>query len=79
MKNLLRVQIISTLSLSSVTLAICLVGKLNSETFTLFETLIVKMAFTSVDDFQTAFNACVSVRDNECFQTTRFLNISFIS
>ena len=27
--------------------------------------LIVKMAFTSVDDFQTALNACVSVRDWE--------------
>ena len=27
--------------------------------------LIVKMTFTSVDDFQTALNACVSVRDWE--------------
>ena len=26
---------------------------------------MVKMAFTSVDDFQTALNACVSVRDWE--------------
>ena len=30
-----------------------------------FETFIVKMAFTGVDDFQAALNACVSVRDWE--------------
>ena len=37
----------------------------NLKTLFDFETFIVKMAFTSVDDFQTALNACVSVRDWE--------------
>ena len=55
MKNLLSVQIISALSLGSVTIAVPFArGKFISETFRLFETFIVKMAFTSVDDFQAA-------------------------
>ena len=62
MRTLLRVQIISALSLGSVTIAIRLLGKFISDFSKL---LVVKMAFTSVDDFQTALNACVSVRDWE--------------
>ena len=62
MRNPLSVQNKSTLSLGSVTTAIRLLGKFISD----FSKLsIVKMAFTSVDDFQTALNACVSVRDWE--------------
>ena len=62
MRTLLRVQIISALSLGSVTIAIRLLGKFISDFSKL---LVVKMAFTSVDDFQTASNDCVSVRDWE--------------
>ena len=46
--------------MTGVTIAIRLLGKFISDFSKL---LIVKMAFTSVDDFQTALNACVSVRD----------------
>ena len=62
MRNLLCFQIKSALSLGSVTIAIRLLGKFISDFSKL---LIVKMAYTSVDDFQTALNACVSVRDWE--------------
>ena len=65
MKNLLRIQIISALSLGSITIAVRLLGKFISETFRFFETFIFKMVFTSVDDFQAALNACLSVRDWE--------------
>lgn len=61
MKNTLSVQNKSSLSLDSVTLAIRLLGKFNSKTYS--KRLIVEMAFTSVDDLQTALNACVSVCD----------------
>ena len=65
MGNLFPVQNKSALSLGSITLVICLLGKTNYETFRLFEKLIVEMGFTSVDDFQTALNACASVRNWE--------------
>ena len=53
------------LSLGSVTLAIRLLRKLNSKTFRLFETLIVKMACLTIKDIEAALNVCVSVRDWE--------------
>ena len=34
--------------------------------------LIVKMAFTSVDDFQTALNPCLTVRDWETLTSANF-------
>ena len=68
MKNLLCVQSKSALSLGSVTIAFRLLGKFISDFSKL---LIVKMAFTSVDDFQTALNACVSVRDSETLTSAK--------
>ena len=38
----------------------------------IFETFIVKMAFTSVDDFQTALSACLTIRDWETLTTANF-------
>ena len=61
-ENLLTVQNKSVNFNESVTIAIRLLGKFISDFSKL---LIMKMAFTSVDDFQTALNACVSVRDWE--------------
>ena len=42
----------------------------------IFETFIVKMAifFTSVVDFQTVLNACLTVRDSETLTSANFLN-----
>ena len=64
-KTLLRVQTKSVLSLGSVTLKIRLLGKVISRTFRLFETLIVKMACSTVMDIEAALNLYVSVRDWE--------------
>ena len=62
MKTLLPVQNKRALSPGSVTLAIRLLGKFNSETFGLL----------TVEDVEAALNACVSVRDWETLISANF-------
>ena len=68
MSNLLRVQNKSALSLGSVTLTICLLGKLTTRLTGYSKRLIVKMACLTVKDIEAALNmlnTCLSVRDRE--------------
>ena len=65
MKNLSRVQNKSALSLGSVTLTICLLGKLTTRLTGYSKRLIVKMACLTVKDIEAALNLYLSVRDWE--------------
>ena len=57
-------------------LVMALLRKVISETFILFETVIMKMAFfTSIHDFQTALNACLTVRDWKTLTIANFLKV----
>ena len=64
-QTLLCFQNRSALSPGSGSLAIRLLEKCISETFRLFETFTVKMAWSTVKDIEAALNACVSVSDWE--------------